>query len=111
MDSKRIILYVIVALLGVSLYNAWIRDYPPAHLKHPSTTEQAPSSQEGTNYAPTTFTPATAAKTKAAGTAVVSDKESSKQVVEVKTDVLDVSIDLHGVNIVSAKLPEYPVSL
>ncbi len=111
MDIKRIISYVIVALLGVALYNAWIRDYPPAVTPAtPAATEQQKSTDQA-SFAPATYNPSVATKTKAAGTTAVRADASSKSLVQVKTDVLEVAIDTRDGNIVSAQLPKYPISV
>lgn len=104
-DIKKIILYVIIAILGVALYNAWIHDYPPTQTTSSTTT--TPSSNE-TNYSPSTFNPGSTVKPKVIGKASI--PSLSNQAITVKTDVLNIKIDNHG-NIISADLPQYPVSL
>lgn len=110
MDIKKIVLYLFVAVLAILLVNKWVKDYPPKST--PATTEQTVKKPEAGSYAPATFSPGVAAQTKkAASTPVTSGKTPQGRLIDVKTDVLDVSIDSNGGNVVSAKLLKYPVSL
>ena len=110
MDIKKIVLYIIVAVLAILLINKWTKDYPPTTA--PATAQQSEKKPESNSYAPTTFTPGVAAQTKkVASTPVTAKKTPQGRLIDVKTDVLDVSIDSKGGNVVSAKLLKYPVSL
>ncbi|AZV74808.1 membrane protein insertase YidC [Coxiella burnetii] len=111
MDIKRIILYVIVALLAIALFNAWQRDYPPTPKPTPTVEQPTANGDHPTAYTPPAFTPGAAEKTKKAGTIAFTSKVPEARLITVRTDVLDVEIDTQGGNIVSAKLPKYPVSL
>lgn len=111
MDIKKIILYVIVAILGVALFNAWVRDYPTV-TNVVSQQPMAPAQNaNGVNYSPSTFTPETSNKTKSAGAAAVSTEQvSGNRLITVKTDTLSLQIDKQGGNIISAHLLKYPVT-
>jgi len=107
MNIKRIILYVIVAVLAVVLTNAWFKDYPPQQeAKSQSSTQQS----DGSGFVPTAYNPNAVAQSKKISAAPTT-KVSAGRLITVKTDVLHVSIDSKSGNIVSAKLPKYPVSL
>jgi YidC/Oxa1 family membrane protein insertase len=110
MDIKKIVIYIVVAILGVALYNAWIHDYPPSATQ--TAAPQTTSPANNANYSPSTFNPASTIKTKPAGNAVPNaSTPSTGQRITVKTDVLNIQIDKAGGNIVAASLPKYPVSL
>ena len=111
MDIKKIVLYVIATLLALSLFNAWMRDYPSTSEQPSQSVSSQPTNGKETTYVPPAFTTRTAAKIKAIRTLAAGNKTSSGQLITVKTDVLEVAIDINGGNIVSAKLPKYPVSL
>ena len=111
MDIKRIILYLIVALLAIALFNAWQRDYQPTPEPSPTIEQPTANGDHPTAYTPPAFTPGTAEKTKKAEMIALTTKVPEEELITVKTNVLDIEIDTHGGNIVSAKLPKYPVSL
>ena len=115
MDIKKAILYIIVTLLTIALFNTWMRDYPPTPQKHSKLVSVESNGKTATDYTPSTFTPGTVRKTKNGASAAASTlnqgKASKGQLITVKTDVLELAIDTQGGNIVSAKLPKYPISL
>jgi YidC/Oxa1 family membrane protein insertase len=109
MDIRRIILYMALALVGLQLWNAWQIDYPVKPVVSESPTSQVTSdghllpqitddakTQTGLNPAP--IQPETA-----------SFKPS--ELIQVKTDVLDVGIDLKQGDIVTGLLLDYPLSV
>src|SRR3989344_4026188 len=117
MDIKKIVLYAIVAFLGVSLWNAWLLDYSP---KAPQSVEATAISEQTAaeaSYAPPSFNPEAAshyAKTKSKSgqeSQEVTLKTPDNRIIEVKTDVLKIRIDRLGGNIISAELLKYPASL
>lgn len=104
---RRILLYFAVALLGVFIWNAWVKDHanksevnqpsandfvPPSYTSE-ATVANAPLSYPAPSPAPTT--------TSTAG---------ENLGVNIKTDVLDVYIDPQG-NLVDAKLLKYDENL
>lgn len=113
MNIKRIILYVIVAALALILINAWFKDYPPQQEKAAlPVSEQSAKQGDNSTFSPTTYNPETSAQTKKTGTDKVKTQEvPAGRIITVKTDVFDVNIDSNGGNIVSVKLPKYPVSV
>ncbi|AKQ33144.1 membrane protein insertase YidC [Candidatus Coxiella mudrowiae] len=113
-DIKKAILYIIVALLAIALFNAWMSDYPPDLEQKPKSVGTEVNGKTSTDYTPPTFTPGTAEKTRtevAVASTLNQEKAFGRWLVTVKTDVLELAIDTHGGNIVSAKLPKYPISL
>jgi YidC/Oxa1 family membrane protein insertase len=108
LDYMRFALYAAVAFLGVLLYQTWEKDHPaqqptaqvestPANRYAPAmpAQEQAQAQPQAVNAPAATAVPP-----------VVAGK-----VITVKTDVLDVSIDTLGGDIVGVKLLQYPESL
>lgn len=116
MDIRKAVVYIIVAFLAIAILNTWMHDYPPA-LKQYSTKLVSAKSNGKTpkDYIPLTFNPLDRKEKIRNKAALYSDlnqeKISKKQLVIIKTDVLELSIDTYGGNIVSAKLLKYPVSL
>lgn len=114
MNIKRTILYVIVAVLAVILINAWFKDYPPQQAKksEPVSTQSAKKSGGSSTFAPTTYNPKALKQAKKTGAAKINTLKVPKgRLITVKTDVLNVEIDSNGGNIVSLKLPKYPISV
>ena len=93
-------LYAALGAMCLILWNTWQKDYPPVELK-----TTVASSSESTNK---DFAKASTILT-SKKTAVTQTK--LKQIVNVRTDVLDLDIDTTGGNIVNTRLLHYPVSL
>lgn len=107
-NLRRIILYLVVALVGVFIWNAWEKDHTskPAESSNnfapPSYSNGPPSSSSSSPAGPPSSLPS---PTSAVTNPVVGDSG-----INVKTDVLDVHIDSHG-NLVDAKLLKYDENL
>ncbi len=110
MDNQRLILWLSLGFIVLLLWQAWQADHAP----HPATaqaptTRQAPSPSQPAaasdtpearlNQAPPPAAPATATGLHSAGR------------VHVRTDVLDLEIDLEGGDLRQVDLPRYPVSV
>lgn len=103
MELTRVLLLSVLFLLGFMLWNAWQNDYPnkPVPVQPKQTTVQfQPVSVLKTTTQPTAI-PAIAAKT----------LQQGQRLIKVHTDVLDVTIDTLGGNIVQTKLLQYPQKL
>lgn len=109
MDIRRIILYMALALVGLSLWNAWQADYP---VKPPVAVESTSQLNTDGHLLPqitpgdsgqSTLTPSPEQQT--------DNSIKSDQLIQVKTDVLDVSIDLKQGDIVNGLLLDYPLSV
>lgn len=108
MDIKRLILYVALALISVSLWNAWQVDYPAQQPLDNKALEQTVSNGHILpQIAPVENQSAPIA---ISGTESESVNANKNQLITVKTDVLDVSIDLSQGDIVSGLLLDYPLS-
>lgn len=112
MDIRRIILYMALALVGLSLWNAWQADYPPAPVQSAQTsgTTQTTNNDEhllpeiapGNNEQPLS---------NSSSDQSLSTTSSPASLIQVKTDVLDVAIDLKQGDVVSGQLLDYPLSV
>ncbi len=109
MDIRRIVLYMALALVSLLLWNAWQIDYPPPQVPQ-QTTEQTPSNGQPlpqVSNANTATAPLDSSPTNSNPNAI----PSSGELIQVKTDVLDVAIHLNQGNIVSGDLLGYPLSV
>ncbi len=113
LDYLRIGLYILLALVCYSLYQAWQTEHHPP-LAANTTTQTLMAEQEATiptlKETATTHAAATAGKTES----VVSPEGNfvpAARIIHVKTDLLEVDIDALGGDIISSKLLNYPESL
>lgn len=111
LDSVRFALYVLLAIIGLMVYQAWQKDHPQPQQQAPAAMMQAEHmpamlvEQAQSKSQPTTTTVLTTATTAPALPAPVIGK-----IVTVKTDLLDVKIDTRGGDIVGVSLLAYPES-
>jgi YidC/Oxa1 family membrane protein insertase len=115
LDFARIGLFVVLAMTGLMIYDAWQKDHPMQ-----ATESQIIAGKEVTagRFTPSA-TPATpieaagsAANVPAPNVAVTPLPPSTTgQIVKVKTDVLEIDIDTVGGDIVGSRLYKYPESL
>lgn len=106
MDIRRIILYMALGLAGVSLWNAWQADYPTK----PAMAEIATSQITSEGH----LLPQSIANDKEqVAPTLANDKQetSPSQLIEVKTDVLNVLIDTKQGDVVTSRLLQYPLSV
>jgi YidC/Oxa1 family membrane protein insertase len=107
MELRKIILYFVLAMLGVVLWHKWQDDYPSQNV----VSAAAVAAVHPADYTPDAYTK-NESKEKTAGAATVpAETVAQNKMISVKTDLLDVKINLQGGNVVSAKLLQYPVSL
>lgn len=103
MDIRRIILYMALALVSLSLWNAWQIDYPPK----PASTENTINNEKNSESLLPQVAPSNSSATMPA-TPAAETKTSNASLVHVKTDVLDVAVDLRQGDMVSSQLLAYP---
>lgn len=107
MDTRRVVLYAALALIIYVLWTNWQMDYPA-----PQTTSAANTSTSSKHLLPNL--PVTNSNT---SDSLVTDKsepsakESSAQLIHVKTDVFNILIDPKQGDVVRAQLLNYPVSV
>lgn len=105
MDIRRVILYMALALVSLSLWNAWQIDYPTK----PAQTESAINKEQNGEPLLPQMAPSNAVTTSITPTTEV--KTNNASIIHVKTDVLNVAIDLQQGDIVSSQLLAYPQSI
>lgn len=113
METKKLILYALLGLIAISLWNAWQKDHTPASIPSVLAVNSSPLASK----AKTAITPAAnlgnnanSAVTTALSEVNVSQIPASR-LINVHTDVLDVSIDTLGGNVVKADLLKYKKSI
>lgn len=114
MDFRKTILYIALAILGVSIWHAWQHDHY-MKVKHAASQVVSNESETTPQEHPATFSPPAYDSSKKqqyqATAKKLSRALSTNKVVEVNTNVMSAQINLHGGNLISAKLLKYPVSL
>jgi len=95
-DFRRMFLISLLFFIGMMLWNAWEAEHAPAtQIPTASTTQSTTTVVSSSTATPTqTITP-----------------PNKDQLIHLKTNVIDITIDRAGGTLVSAKLLKYPVSL
>ncbi len=116
---RRIVIYLAVAFVGVLLWDAWMKEHPKksveqnpinsGSVQQPAPSAFVPPSYSTVSSPSTTTTPPKNVPISPTSTMAVSPHPSS--LITVKTDVLQITIDLHGGNLVEGKLLKYDESL
>jgi YidC/Oxa1 family membrane protein insertase len=101
MDIRRIVLFAALALVGYSLMSAWQKDYPPVQIhssvgRESEATLLPPDARKNDDTYPSVDEP---------------QQTASSSIIQVKTDVLDLHIDLKQGDVIDASLSKYPVSV
>ncbi len=99
MDTKKIFIYGLLAAICFSLWGAWQKDYGNKPNQSQTATVQTKTTNDNNQTVPTLVNP----------NIIKVAKIPAARLVHVKTDVLDLTIDTLGGNIISAKLPKYPL--
>ncbi|KTD00492.1 membrane protein insertase YidC [Fluoribacter gormanii] len=107
MDIRRIVLYMALALVSLSLWNAWQIDYPPQSLP----TENVISHEQNGQPLLPQVTPSNTSASTPINPVEGQTKSSNAPLIQVKTDVLDVAIDPQQGDVVSGQLLDYPQSV
>ena len=102
MDIKRIFLYALLAFVCYSLWDAWQKEYPPVAAVANQYTQTTPIDKN--QIVPITDDGESADVQKQIST------HKTSNIVNVKTNVLDVNIDLMQGDVVQTKLLTYPKS-
>lgn len=106
MDNLRLFLWVAAVIMVWISIQTWQLDY--AAPRPASTAAEAPTTEESLPALPTIAQDSTAPTPASSEPAVAT--EAAAQVVKVRTDVLDLEIDLLGGDLSRVVLPNYPVA-
>ena len=107
MDIRRVILYAALGLVSYNILINWQHDYPV--LQQPTKPASVVTKSNHDPLLPQVLTNELPEKTTQAAKPLEAARTS--EWIHVKTDVLDISIDLQQGDIVSANLLEYPVNV
>ncbi|WP_210642147.1 MULTISPECIES: membrane protein insertase YidC [unclassified Pseudomonas] len=110
MDIKRTILIVALAIVSYVMVLKWNQDYgqaalPTQNVAASNTAPSLPDTPSGTSAASNDDIPRAANDTSAPAEAPVA---ASKDLIQIKTDVLELAIDPQGGDVAQLKLPLYP---
>lgn len=110
MEQRRLILIVALMVIGFFLYQAWQQDHPaPTVATATSVQNNTPDSSLGFPATPPSTTTNTLVTTPSTAPSLAQPAVNNPQsMITVKTDVLEVKIDLRGGSVVFASLPKYP---
>lgn len=115
MDVKRVILIAALALVTYLLVMQWNNDYGPKHQQQVAAENAANANSANTDLPDAdTSVPAAAADVPAdlsSAPSAASADGNSKQLITVKTDVLELKIDPHGGDIVESELLKHESNL
>ena len=106
MDIRRVVLYAMLGLVVYSLWNSWQMEHPTVFTQHAAT--QLQSGEQG--LLPPITDKAASDQTNTTSTQTEPLVQPSK-LIHVKTDVLDLNIDLNQGDIVDARLLDYAESV
>jgi YidC/Oxa1 family membrane protein insertase len=113
MDNLRLILFFVLALLGLMIYQAWQQDYAtPAKVSGQSSPSTSAPSDAGQAAIPSAdITSAVPSAQDADSVAESATGQSAATVITVETDLLKLEISTIGGKIQRAQLLDYPISL
>lgn len=111
MDIRRVVLYAVLALVTYTLWMNWQVEYPSQSQQKETILNSAAKSPAETNLLPTNIIN----KNTSEELSTQPDKSALsgpyQRSIRVKTDVLDLTIDLKQGDIIKASLLDYPVSI
>lgn len=115
MDFKRSFILIALAVVSYMLILAWNEDYGQAVQQAPTKETTTASLEQTAESKVSNNTDDFSVPEEKTGMATSSQKDSENlsdaPIIHVRTDVLDISIDLKGGNIVSATMPHYKTRL
>lgn len=116
MDIRRTVIFIGLAVTSYLLILAWSDDYGQKPQTSTPVAVESNTTETVNNDVPDTSDaqsaqPNITTDDSPALAATQNSQANSDQVIQVKTDVLEVSIDLVGGEVIAAKLPEYPASI
>ncbi len=112
MDFRRTVLYALTFAVGFSLWGQWQKDYPNEQRSKQAGEQVSTQHSSQNSYLPSQITNGESKKDSvSAPTSETKKRYQSDKLISVKTDVLNVNIDLAHGDLVDASLPAYPESL
>lgn len=113
MDQQRPFLYLSLFFLGFLIWSTWQQEHAPKPIKTNTPTQITKNQADESNIPAGSTIPAidNNSITDASTIENKSNDINSNDLVHVKTDVLDLYINLQGGTIIQADLPTYPISL
>ena len=109
MESQRSFLIIGLALVSFLLWQQWQKDYGP-QLVEPAAQEQTQQTAQGVpSFEDVNSEEVPSGDAAAPSAQVATDSQNTSRIIEVKTDTLDLRIDLLGGDVVSADLLKFPV--
>ena len=110
MDIKRTILIVALAIVAYVMVLKWNQDYGQAALpfQNVASNSATPADIPGTHAAAQTNADVPSVNSAANPAVVPAPVAASKDLIRIKTDVLDLAIDPTGGDVVQLTLPKYP---
>jgi len=112
LDYIRVALYIALIVIGFFLFQAWDKEHPKLDLPLPTQAEPLATTGHFTPEVSRQATPVSIpSPVDATHNTVPASAVTKGELVTVKTDVLEVSIDTRGGDIVETKLLKYPESL
>ncbi len=109
MENQRLLLWVALGFVFFLLYQAWVRDHPPAPAAAGGGEVEQPGTGAGPLPAPPQAEPGSGPEVPQAESAEVQEALAGAPLIRVTTDVMEVEIDLSGGDLSQAWLTEYPV--
>src|SRR3989339_276979 len=113
MDIKKLVLYCLLAIIGMSLWSAWVKDHPEKN-QAAASTQTSNQTELASSSVPSAFNPAsknTATQTSSENINHSVNAIQTGKLIHVKTDTIEADISEKGGDLVSLKLLNYPVSL
>lgn len=108
---RRIVSYLLVAALGILLWNTWQKDHPPT-VQAPMAEKTMASQTASNGFVPGSYSATqTAPQVKLVRVTQPTPSNTQGKAITVNTDLLKIVIDSHDGNIESAKLLKYPRSV
>ncbi|MBA2652940.1 MAG: membrane protein insertase YidC [Tatlockia sp.] len=113
MDIRRVVLYAALALIGYSLWMGWQHDYPPnpGQSTNQTQTQTPTTSVSDGSLLPTMKSSAPSQASASPDSVKETASQSESRTIQIKTDVLNLSIDLRQGDIVNTQLIDFPVSV
>jgi YidC/Oxa1 family membrane protein insertase len=113
MDNLRLILFFVLAFVGLMLYQAWQQDYGPESQSRQQTAEVSPNAVPSDDPAaiPTAEVKAVVPNAEQPKSDIAAASSAQSETVTVETDLLKLEISTRGGTVRQALLLDYPVSL